>query len=305
MSAAASASAEPEPEPEPPTPPPSEIELEVNRCIRYGLSKATSTDGIFESIIDRVRVYYEKPAGNIAEFRRRKTKTKGDVFEVFCRAYLRALKLKSADTEVLKYTDVWLLNDIPADVKLSLGLRNNRDVGIDLVARDGTGKFYAIQAKYRRKSPTRPKNVLGWKQLSTFYALCMRTGPWVKYVVMTNCDYVARNGHKQAKDWTMNYNTFQKTSRAMWDCMVGYNSGAQPVGNSLLPPPSLQVPESESGFVTMPEDTAARKRKRKTKSSNMVVVPDPKSLRELRTNYFAKRLCLGTAAAAADTQSPQ
>ena len=41
------------------------------------------------------------------------------------------------------------------------------------------------------------KNVLSWKQLSTFYALCR---PFDKYIIMTNCDYVRHQGVKTNKD---------------------------------------------------------------------------------------------------------
>ena len=55
-------------------------------------------------------------------------------------------------------------------------------MGIDIVVKNND-IFYAVQCKYK-KSCTLKKNILSWKQLSTFYAICMRTGPFDKYIVM-------------------------------------------------------------------------------------------------------------------------
>ena len=53
---------------------------------------------------------------------------------------------------------------------------------------------------------------LKWKQLSTFYALCGRTGPYEKYIVFTTADYVRRVGKKTSKDVTIGYHKLKKTT---------------------------------------------------------------------------------------------
>ena len=66
-----------------------------------------------------------------------------------------------------------------------------RDMGIDLVAVDAQGLVSAVQCKYRTGTGWVPgrfvrRDVVPWRDLATFYALCARTGPWSRHLVMTN-----------------------------------------------------------------------------------------------------------------------
>jgi hypothetical protein len=58
-----------------------------------------------------------------------------------------------------------------------------------------------------------------WKALSTFYALCLRTGPWEKYIVMTNCSYVRHQGKKNAKDLSIGLKKLQSMTKSEWTAM--------------------------------------------------------------------------------------
>ena len=71
-------------------------------------------------------------------------KEAGDTFEVFVQAYLR-----SRPEFQTKLEDVWLLHEVPPDVREQLGDRFQRDdEGTDLIARTRHGKLWAIQAKF-------------------------------------------------------------------------------------------------------------------------------------------------------------
>jgi hypothetical protein len=94
-----------------------------------------------------------------------------------------------------------------------------RDVGIDLVARH-KGKYIAVQCKYKKQETAKLK-IVTWKALSTFYALCMRTGPWEKFVVMTNCAYVRHMGKKTPKDLSICLRKLQSVSKEDWLKMCG------------------------------------------------------------------------------------
>ena len=80
---------------------------------------------------------------------------------------------------------------------------------------ESDGKYYAIQCKYK-KHVSHKKNVVTWKQLSTFYALVLRTGPWAQYIVMTNCDYCRHMGKKTSKDVSICLKTFQNITQEQW-----------------------------------------------------------------------------------------
>jgi superfamily II DNA or RNA helicase/effector-binding domain-containing protein len=62
-------------------------------------------------------------------------------------------------------TNIWLYNDIPQSIKISLGLPS-KDMGIDLLV-ESNNEFYAIQCKYRKNRDI----VILWKELATFYGL--------------------------------------------------------------------------------------------------------------------------------------
>jgi len=131
-------------------------------------------------------------------------KVRGDVFEEFCVKYLK---------HVRNLKNVWLLKDVPEELLTQLSLKRP-DVGIDIVA-ESDGKYYAVQCKYK-KHVSHKKNVVTWKQLSTFYALVLRTGPWAQYIVMTNCDYCRHMGKKTPKDVSICLRTLQATTQEQW-----------------------------------------------------------------------------------------
>lgn len=160
---------------------------------------------LFDRFLEECSSFYEAPAHSFTEMRTRENKKlRGDIFEEFCVLYLKHVK---------KFTNVWRLEDIPDNIREKLNLVK-RDLGIDIVA-EKDGVYSAVQCKYK-KHTTIKKNVLSWKQLSTFYALCMRTGPWDKYIVMTSCDYARHVGKKTPKDVSYCLKTFQNITRGQW-----------------------------------------------------------------------------------------
>ena len=160
---------------------------------------------------------------------------KGIWWEGFCTRYL----------EVQGY-EVWSLANLPTDLRTLLQLRF-QDMGIDLVARKDGG-YYAVQCKYRSrqersrkvitvagKSTTTgsihglgiprkvviPQNQVSWQELSTFYALCSRTGPWHKQIVMTTANSVRHQGQKTSQDMTYAFQGFCGQPLRTWSEMVG------------------------------------------------------------------------------------
>jgi len=166
---------------------------------------------LWDAFEEECRKFYDAPAHSFVEMRTRDNKKiRGDMFEDFCVEYLRHIQ---------GYEEVWLLEDVPEEVLTKLGMQR-RDVGIDLVARHKGGKYIAIQCKYKKQETSKTK-IVTWKALSTFYALCMRTGPWDKFVVMTNCAYVRHMGKKTPKDLSICLRKLQGISKEDWLKMCG------------------------------------------------------------------------------------
>lgn len=208
----------------------------ILQCIREALNSTS----VFERLDNLFNVYCNQAAHNIQELKRRTTKSKGELFEVFCMMYLQS-----------RGYECWMLKDVPVDMLANLGL-TSQDVGIDLIARipqpakqdkdeqneekqEQKYHYFAVQCKYR--SPTKNKlgqtvHRVGWKDISTFLALCTRTGPWIKHIIMTNALTVSWKGKKTAKDYTIARNTFNKQPTTYWCTWVKQATDASPLMSS-------------------------------------------------------------------------
>jgi predicted helicase len=168
-----------------------------------------SPSNLFDEFVKDCQKWYEEPVHTFTEMRTRDNKKiRGDIFEEFCVLYLKHVK---------KYDLVWRLPDVPDHVLEELKLKR-QDMGIDIIAKRNN-LYTAVQCKYKKHNTMKPKNILGWKTLSTFYALCLRTGPFEKYIIMTNCDYVRHQGKKTNKDLSICLKTLQNITKEEWTLM--------------------------------------------------------------------------------------
>lgn len=164
-----------------------------------------SPTNLFDEFIKECQRWYSQPAHTFTEMRTRDNKKiRGDIFEDFCVLYLK---------EVKRYQDVWLLEDLPEDLLTQLSLKR-RDMGIDIIVRHNE-EWFAVQCKYKTPQGDK-KSYVTWSSLSTFYAMCLRTGPWAKYIVMTNCDYTRHQGPKGPKDISICLGTFRSIKPDEW-----------------------------------------------------------------------------------------
>lgn len=182
---------------------------------------------LFDEFVKECQRWYEQPAHTFTEMRTRDNKKiRGDIFEEFSVLYLK---------HVLGYSQVWRLEDVPDDVLGGLGLKR-QDMGIDIVC-EKNGKYSAVQCKYKKHTGYKSKTIVTWKQLSTFYALVLRTGPWEKYIVMTNCDYVRHMGKKTPKDLSICLRRFQRITTGEWTQMCDIQ------GHTIAEPTKKPTPE--------------------------------------------------------------
>ena len=203
----------------------------IIEVVRKAISLAGSEKGshVFDALQQCFLEYWNRPCSSMLELRKRTTKEKGHLFEVFCKMYLQQ-----------KGYTVWLLGECPEDILSSLGLASH-DVGIDLIARTTSkdGKqtlWFPIQCKFRAESKTN-SHTLSWKTVSTFLSLCSRTGPniceasakgserskirgWAKHIIMTNCKSVRWQGRKTKLDWTIAETSFKKPNNIFWSNFI-------------------------------------------------------------------------------------
>ena len=90
---------------------------------------------------------------------------KGAVFE-----HLTQLYLQTTPEYRTELQHVWLLREVPADIRRRLNLPGP-DEGIDLLARTRRGEYWAIQTKFRSQRDKR----LTRRELGTFTSLAFNT----------------------------------------------------------------------------------------------------------------------------------
>lgn len=202
--------------------------MEIQKLLHAVLLR--SPTNLWDEFSEECRKHYEAPAHSFVDLRvRDNKKVRGDLFEEFCVQYLK---------HVRGFTNVWRLEDVPAEILERLGM-GRRDMGIDLVA-EKDGKYAAVQCKYKTWR-THTKPIVTWKAVSTFYALCMRTGPWDKYIVMTNCAYVRHQGKKTHKDLSICQKTLQATTKEQWTKMCELEGEALAPATKPLTPEELRA----------------------------------------------------------------
>ncbi len=153
-------------------------------------------ENIFDIVVNEIE--------EIAKISHFSNGTKGILFEILCTLYLK---------HISNYTNIWLFREIPEEIRNNLGL-NNQDYGIDIICQTHDNKFIAVQCKYSRK------NKINWKILSTFYAMCLKTGPWEKYIVMTSAIDITRIGNIIDKEINICYDLWEKISFENWLNMI-------------------------------------------------------------------------------------
>ncbi len=186
-----------------------DIILQIRNSIQTILREGS--EGVFDELLKVFSQHYGRPSHSMVELREKANKKiKGDMFEHFALLYLE---------HVLGIT-AWLLEDVPEEVLAEVQL-TRRDMGIDIIGKDKLNRFYAIQVKYRSTSSYKSKIIVGWKQLSTFFALAARSGPYYQTIVFTNANGVKRVGGVKKGDKSICIGSLRKIKVRHWLSMAG------------------------------------------------------------------------------------
>lgn len=152
---------------------------------------------------------------------------KGIQFENLTQELLRRKYLLSAFdiVNVLKFDEISSEDLLRLRFLNAGGRITRKDMGIDIIAIDRRGRHYAIQCKYVKQPSPKYRWQVKWDTLSTFYALCERTGPpegWFRHVVITNAKSVNRQGKKTTKDISICHGTLSNIPRDQWYILCDY-----------------------------------------------------------------------------------
>ena len=174
--------------------------------IEHLLRPCLKEDDIFKALCHSISTLRTENTRDL----KNKKKIIGDIWEDFCKKYLIYVK---------KYSNVNLVGELTPEEYEKYSL-TSRDVGIDMICTDHEGFPIAIQCKFRTRG-----NV-SWKEVSTFEALCARTGTWKYNLIMTNAPRIVREGAKNDKDRSMVFTTFNRIKRHEWLLIAGYGCGS-------------------------------------------------------------------------------
>lgn len=173
-------------------------------------SKAINSENIFETWHKLLDAYHERPCHTVGELKEKNNKIKGDLFEEFCVLYLKNVK---------GYSNVYLFKDVPREMLTKLGFRYKGDFGIDIIV-ENNNEYYAVQSKYRSPNVNtyqhHRSDVITWREISTFYSLASRTGPWKKTIIMTTGSSIRRVAGRLDGDVSICKGTFQKMNLDTW-----------------------------------------------------------------------------------------
>ena len=197
---------------------------DLNNVLDAILRRVQSADNVWTAFQAECASYHSRSANTLADVRARDDKKKhGDLWELFCLRYLQVhLRARAA----------WLLRDAPAAVLQTLSL-GRADMGIDIIAVDAAGSYWAVQCKWRAPDNKR-RTYISWAQLSTFYALAARTGSYSKQLVCTNAAGARRVGVPSPGDETHGSAQFAQLSRDTWLRMIRALPEAPPVPQHIL-----------------------------------------------------------------------
>ena len=175
---------------------------------------------------------------------------KGAVFERLTQLYLQTTPEYRTELH-----HVWLLREVPADIRKRLNLPGP-DEGIDLIARTRRGEYWAIQTKFRSQRDI----PLNRRELGTFTSLAFNTCNDIALAVVahTSTKPVSKR-HLMRNTVEIGLDRWQSLDPSTWSLIVGRLKGrsARPQPRSPKPHQRKAISRAKIHFV---RDKAARGR---------------------------------------------
>jgi predicted helicase len=160
---------------------------------------------------------------------------------------LTQLYLQTAPEYRSKLQHIWLLRDVPAEIRRRLNLPGP-DEGIDLLARTRRGKYWAIQSKFRsqRDKP------LNRRELGTFTSLAFNTCNKISLAVVahTSTKPVSKR-HLMRNTVEIGLDRWQSLDQEAWRLIIGKLEGrsARPNARSPRPHQRAAISAAKTHFV--------------------------------------------------------
>ena len=175
---------------------------------------------------------------------------KGAVFERLTQLYLQTTPEYRTELQ-----HVWLLREVPADIRKRLNLPGP-DEGIDLIACTRRGEYWAIQSKFRSQRDI----PLNRRELGTFTSLAFNTCNNIALAVVAHtANKPVSKHHLMRNTVEIGLDRWQSLDHETWRLIVGRLKGrsARPEPRSPRPHQRKAISAAKAHFV---RDKAARGR---------------------------------------------
>jgi hypothetical protein len=263
--------------------------LLIKSFIKSAINTANhSSKNIFDILINNIESHVEgKNAHNMTELRElaNNKKKKGDLFEAFCYLYVK---------NILKHDEVWFYCDSDSELKEELDLNTTQDFGIDIISCKNITtrrkQYFAIQCKYRK--PKDQIQTVSWKELSTFYGIVNKTGPWERHITMTNVNGCRHIGEKTEKDWSICIGTYRRLDNFKWLALIeedGHVILNIKKNNIITKTTNTNTKTTNTNTKTTNTNTKTSNTKTsntKTSNTKTSLIPDLEELRKKRLEYY-------------------
>ncbi len=175
---------------------------------------------------------------------------KGAAFERLTQLYLQ-----TAPEYRTELQHVWLLRQVPADIRKRLNLPGP-DEGVDLLARTRRGEYWAIQTKFRSQRD----KALNRRELGTFTSLAFNTCNNIALAVVAHtCAKPVSKRHLMRNTVEIGLDRWQSLDHDAWGLIVGRLKGrtARPEPRSPKPHQRAAISAAKAHFT---DDAATRGR---------------------------------------------
>src|SRR5260370_20452099 len=167
---------------------------------------------------------------------------KGAVFERLTQLYLQTTPEYRTELQ-----HVWLLREVPADIRRRLNLQDP-DEGIDLIARTRRGEYWAIQSKFR----SRRDKPLSRRELGTFSSLAFNTCNNIALAVVAHtATKPVSKRHLMRKTVEIGLDRWQSLDPDLWSSVVKALKGrsARPKTRDPRPHQRVAISAAETYFI--------------------------------------------------------
>lgn len=218
----------------------------------------------------------------------------GKLFEYFTKYYFQ-----HAPSEEGNFSNVWLFNEVPLDIRQKLNI-GNTDYGVDLILENTQNQYYAVQCKFKNNE----RDVLNWTadKIANLFAFCPNANRFIVFTNAADLDKVSKTRHDHFTFYSIT--DLLELNKDFFDTLSSALTGHAESKRNLLTPRSHQFKAIENcveffeiedrGQLILPCGagktlTALWIKERLQCRTTLVLVPSLALLRQIKNDWASQR----------------